>query len=428
MKQYLVKKGTLKGEITVPSSKSQTLRALLFGALGKGKSIVHHPLLSSDTSAMLEACRLLGASATVYPESIELDGINGQIRCAEDVIQAGNSGIVLRFCFAVGALASLPIVITGDHSIRHQRPMKPLLEGLSQLGASAKSMRGDGYAPVIVQGPLTKSKAIISGEDSQPVSALLIASSFVEQSIEIHVKNPGEKPWVGLTLHWFDRLGIRYENDSFERYRLFGRSRYGGFEYSVSGDFSSAAFPIAAALVTQSELTIKNIDMNDPQGDKELIFVFKKMGANIEIDEKNRILIVKKGKILSGVSVDINSFIDALPILAVVACFAEGETKISNAAIAKTKECNRIHAIVTELRKMGADIHELEDGLIVKKSALKGSLVHSYHDHRMAMSLAVAGLGAEGETTISNVECVAKTFPTFVKDFNAIKAEIRERP
>ena len=250
MSRYVVKKSNLKGEIIVPPSKSHTLRSILFGALGCGKSTVHNYLQSSDTQAMIEACRLLGAAIDVTPERIEIVGTKGKIDHAEDVINAGNSGIVLRFCAAIGALSSNPIVITGDHSIRHQRPMKPLLEGLAQLGVSVSSMRGDGFAPIILKGPLKSGKATIFGEDSQPVSALLIAAAFAEGPIELNVRNAGEKPWVALTLDWFDRLGISYENHAFESYRLPGNSRYDGFDYVVPGDFSSAAFPIAAALIT----------------------------------------------------------------------------------------------------------------------------------------------------------------------------------
>lgn len=427
MSQYRINKAALRGEIVIPTSKSHTLRSILFGALGKGKSSIHHYLPSTDTQAMIEACRLMGATIDVSPRTIVIEGINGNIRSMEDVINAGNSGIVLRFCSAIGALASYPVVITGDHSIRHQRPMKPLLEGLSQLGVSVQTMRGDGFAPVIIQGPIKKGKARISGEDSQPVSALLIAAAFAEGPIEIEVKNPGEKPWVALTLDWFDRLGIPYENQAFQHYYLSGNARYSGFEYHVPGDFSSAAFPIAAALVTQSELTLRNIDMNDSQGDKELINVFQKMGANIEIDERNKTLHVKKGKTLTGMTVDINNFVDAITILAVVACYAEGETQIHNGKIAKQKECNRIRCIATELQKMGADISETDDGLLIRKSQLKGAQLHSYHDHRMVMSLTVAALGAQGETHVGPVECVSKTFPTFVRDFNALGANIKEQ-
>lgn len=426
MSKYIVSKNPLKGEIYIPASKSHTLRSILFGALGQGKTTIFKYLPSTDVQAMITACRLLGATIEVAPNTIEITGTNGKIRWAEDVINAGNSGIVLRFCSAVAALAANPVVITGDYSIRHQRPMRQLLEGLSQLGVSALSMRGDGFAPIIIHGPLKSGKAILSGEDSQPISALLIAAAFAKGPIELHVRNPGEKPWVALTLDWFDRLGISYENHAFEYFRLPGNSHYAGFNYHVPGDFSSAAFPIAAALITQSEVTIKNVDMHDSQGDKELITVLQKMGAVIEVDESNLLLQVKKGEKLKGIKIDINNFIDAITILAVIACYAEGETHIWNGSIAKQKECNRIQSIAMELRKMGADIVETEDGLRIRGAPLTGAHVFSYNDHRMAMSLAIAALGAKGETVISAVECVAKTFPSFVPDFNRLGAKIKE--
>ena len=355
---------------------------------------------------------------------MRVTGINGTLDYAQDVIYAGNSGIVLRFCSAIGALAKHPVVITGDKSIRLQRPMKPLLEGLSKLGVSATSMRGDGYAPVIIQGPIKPGKTIVHGEDSQPVSALLIASAFADGPVEIEVLNPGELPWISLTLDWFDRLGIRYENRSYTHYKVFGKTEYRGFEYNVPGDLSSAAFPIAAALMTQSEITLNNVDMNDSQGDKELIHVFQQMGADIEIDDSNKSLRVKRGKPLHGVIADINNFVDGITILAVVAGCAEGEKIIHNAAVAKQKECNRIRCIATELKKMGADITETDDGLIIRKSVLKGALTESYHDHRMAMSLAVAGMNAEGDTRIQGVDCVSKTFPSFTDDFKTLGCDI----
>lgn len=148
------------------------------------------------------------------------------------------------------------------------------------------------------------------------------------------------------------------------------------------------------------------------------------MGAKIDIDEKNKILYVKKGTKLAGIKVDINGFIDAITILAVVACFAEGQTLIYNANVAKQKECNRIECIATELKKMGADITATDDGLSIMTSSLRGGNLDSYNDHRMLMSLSVAALGAEGETTISPIECVSKTFPDFMVDFNTLGAKI----
>jgi len=304
--------------------------------------------------------------------------------------------------------------------------MQPLLEGLAQLGAKAISTRGDGHAPLIIQGPLREGKVIIEGQDSQYVSALLIAAAFAEGPIEIEVINPGEKPWVALTLDWLDRLGIAYEQEGFHHYTLKENSQYEGFEFTVPGDLSSAAFPLAAALVTGSELILKNVDLEDSQGDKALIPVLQKMGACLHHDKREKTLHVKKGSTLKGIEVDINNCVDAITILTVVGCFAEGQTRIYNGGVARGKECNRIQCIAAELRKMGADIDETDDGLVIRQAYLKGANMHSHHDHRMVMSLAVAAMGAQGPSTINSVECVAKTFPSFLSDFQRLGADMEE--
>ncbi len=427
MSDYRVKKSALRGRGVVPSSKSHTLRAILFGSLGKGRSVIHQPLFAADTTRMIAACRLFGATVHPFADRIEIEGVNGTITSTEDVIDAGNSGLVLRFCSAIGALGMHPVVITGDASIRHRRPMQPLLSGLSQLNVSALSMRGDGYAPVIIQGPMRSGKALIEGADSQPVSALLIAAAFAEGPTEWEVDQPGEIPWVALTLDWLTRLGIPHEHQGFCRYYLPGGARYEGFEYEVPGDFSSAAFPLVAALVTGSELTLCNLDFEDSQGDKALITLLQQMGGVLEVDARHKEVRVRRAKRLQGMEIDVNPLIDALPILAVLACFAEGETHLRNAAVARRKECDRIGCMAKELRKMGADIEESGEGLRIRSSPLKGTSVDSHDDHRVAMALAVAGFGAEGETHIRSVDCVAKTFPSFRNDLQALGAFLEER-
>lgn len=402
------------------------MRAILFGALAKGVSTIRNYLPAPDTTHMINACQLLGAKISVVDEhTLTIEGVNGKIDSVEDVIQSGNSGLILRLISTVAANCPSHVIITGDHSIRHQRPMNHLLEALNQLGVYAISARGDGFASLIIRGPLTGGKVTIQGQDSQPITALLIACSFAKRPTEIHVENPGEKPWIGLTLSWLDRLGIKYTHENFEKYNLEGNSHFNAFDYTVPGDWSSAAFPIAAALVTRSELTINNVDMMDPQGDKELVHALKKMGALIEADENAKTLHIKPGAKLKGCTVNINPFIDAITILSVIACFAEGETHITNASIARQKECDRLHCITTELKKMGADISELEDSLVIRGKPLQGaSSLLSYGDHRMAMSLAIAALGAKGSSIVHNVDCVTKTFPNFTESFQALGAKI----
>jgi 3-phosphoshikimate 1-carboxyvinyltransferase len=427
--KYLIKPSRISGRLTIPPSKSHTLRALTFALMAKGVSHIQNYLHSPDTNAMVKALRLLGAVVDVTDSEIAVDGTAGKLASAEDVIDCGNSGQVLRFLGALSALMPTHTILTGDHSIRHNRPVKPLLDGLTELGALAVSSRGDGFAPIIIRGPLIKESATILGIDSQPVSGLLIAASFAPHPIVLHVEKPGEKPWISLTLHWFERLGIPYANENFERYALQGNANLKAFDYTVSGDFSSAAFPIAAALLTHSELTIAPIDMDDPQGDKAIISLLQKMGAPLEIDPSQKTLTVKKGAHLKGARIDCNDFIDALPILAVIGCFAEGETELVNAEIARSKESDRIHCIALELKKMGAQIEERPDGLLIRQSKLTGAKVETHHDHRLVLALSVAAMAAtSGESIIEGTAASEKTYPGFLKDFQGLGAHIEAIP
>jgi len=422
MANFKVFPSTLQGSLTVPPSKSHTLRAIFFAALGKGVSRIEQFLPSPDSIAMIEAMRAFGAEVKIDGNALEISGFAGKPKPVSDVIQCGNSGIVLRFVGALSALLPSYTVLTGDHSIRHNRPVKPLLQGLSQLGAFATSTKGNDHAPILVKGPITQTKTTLDGQDSQPVSGLLITAAFSPHPIEIHVENPGEKPWIDLTLDWLTRLGIPFERKDYSYYKLNGNAQIEAFNYTVPGDFSTAAFPIAAALLTNSELTLHNVDMNDSQGDKAIIPILKEMGARFTLKDKT--LTIHKGAKLKGMKIDLDSCIDALPILTVIGCFAEGKTEIFNAAIARKKESDRISAIATELKKMGAQIEEQEDGLIIHQSLLHGAELHTYHDHRLVASLTIAALAASSPSTVLGTECLAKTYPNFSQDFNAIGARI----
>ncbi|MBM3191510.1 MAG: 3-phosphoshikimate 1-carboxyvinyltransferase [Chlamydiae bacterium] len=411
----------LQGEVWIPPSKSHTLRALVFAALAQGESQIEAYLDSPDTQAMIEALKLLGVQIQVEPKKLIVQGLEGRFCPPEDVIDCGNSGQVLRF---VGALASLMesyVIFTGDHSIRHQRPVQPLLQALQQLGAFAVSGRGDGRAPIIIKGPIVGGCCELEGGDSQPVSGLLIAAAFAPHPVEIHVNNPGETPWIEVTLSWLKKFGIPYERRGYTRYRLEGRASVKGFHYKVPGDFSTAAFPIASALLTKSELTLCNLDKEDVQGDKELVFLLEKMGACFSWQEEERKLHIKKSPHLEGRAIDINAMIDALPILTVLACFAKSKTTLYNAAIARAKESDRIHAIAEELKKMGACIEEFHEGLEIYPSPLQGSRLCSYKDHRIALSLVVAAMAAEkGDSVIEDVACIKKTYPGFFETFQRL--------
>lgn len=368
---------------------------------------------------MVRACRLLGAQVDCFEDRIE---VQGGLQAAEDVIDCGNSGLVLRLIGGVCALVPSYTVLTGDFSIRHRRKVQPLLDGLSQLGAWGISTRGDGHAPIVVRGALKGGVAYMEGEDSQPVSALLIAAAMAPHPTELFVQTPGELPWVALTLSWLERFHIKYEHHNFEHYKIAGGEAIPPFTYTVPGDWSSALYPIAAALVTDSEITLHGLDFADPQGDKEVIALLQKLGAKISVEKSS--VTVHQGSSLQGARIDVGPFIDAITLLPVLACRAEGPTEIYGGAVARSKESDRIHAIVSQLKKMGAQIQETPDGMIVHPSELKGTQVTCFEDHRMALALSVAALMAEGSTEIVGAETVAKSFPGYFQMLQKLGASI----
>lgn len=423
-----VQPSTIRGKAKAPPSKSHSLRAILFASLAEGTSQIRDVLASPDVTAMINACRSFGALITEAGSGYAITGFAGRPKAPDGVIYCGNSGQVLRFIAAVAALSDGRTLITGDHSIRHNRPIKPLMEGLRQLGAKIEGAGDDDHPPLIVKGPLHAGVATIDGADSQPVSALLIAAAFVEGTSHILVQNSGEIPWIGVTLDWLKRLGVEVENYDSIAYRVLGGAISPAFDYQVPGDFSSMAFPVTAAVLTGGTLTLENVDMDDTQGDKQLLHVLAGMGADISIDAAKRSLSVKPGPPLNGFVGDINDFIDALPILAVAGCFAESETRLLNCAIARKKESDRLATITSELRKMGADIDEADDSLTIRPARLKGADLYAHRDHRIAMALSVAAFGSDGVTKIEGGDCVAKSYPEFWSEMGRLGAEIEVVP
>lgn len=423
MKLEIKKIESLRGKIEIPPSKSHTLRALIFATIAEGKSIIKNPLDSPDADACVKACQLLGAKINRKGKTWFVEGTAGKLQTPKEEINVGNSGITLRFIAGAASSCKGRLVITGDASIQNNRPMRTMAEALNNLGAKVSSLRNKGYAPISIQGPLRGGFTTVEGQDSQPVSGLLIGGLLAEEDTEIKVVNAGEKPWVGMTLHWFDMLNLKYTNKNYEHYKIPAKQKIKAFRKHVPGDFSSAAFPLAAAIITpNSKLELLGLDMTDCQGDKELVNVLIKMGAKIEIKKES---IIVSSSSLKGIKVDVNDFIDTVPILAVIGCFAEGKTIIKNAEIAKHKESNRLAVMESELRKMGASIRQTGDGLIIEKSRLRGTIVNSHNDHRVAMALTVAGLAAEEATTIKNTNCIKKTFDNFSQVMRKAGANIR---
>lgn len=416
----LVKKSALEGSIEIPASKSHTIRAVVIASLAKGKSRIVSPLDSGDTRSAAVACRALGAEIETGKEWL-VKGFGGNPKLQVSEINVGNSGTSLRLTASMAALQEEKVIYDGDASIR-TRPMQPLLDALNSLGAEAYSLKNNGCCPISITGRMRGGKTEVSGVTSQYLSSLLISTPLLEEDTEICVVDLRERPYVQMTLGWLEEQNVHYSQEGWESFQVRGGHCYHEFDKRVLGDFSSATFPLCAATITPSHIVLKGLDMNDTQGDKEVITMLKSMGATIQVKEEG---IHVTSSELTGCELDLNNTPDALPALAVVGCYAKGETILKNVAQARIKETDRIKVMATELSKMGADIEEVEDGLIIRQSELKGAKVRGYHDHRVVMALSLAGMMAEGETEIDSAESIDITFPGYVEKMCQLGARMR---
>ncbi|MFH0920104.1 MAG: 3-phosphoshikimate 1-carboxyvinyltransferase, partial [Fibrobacterota bacterium] len=390
---FKVTQSVLSGKLDVPASKSHTLRAAVIAALAKGSSTIRNPLTSADTLACIEALKLLGATEEQGADWT-ITGFEGRPRVPERVIDVKNSGTTINFLSAVAALADGEIELTGDESIQ-KRPMQPLLSALKMLGAArAESKENNHCPPVIIRGRLFGGSATVEGVSSQFVSALLLTAPLLRKQTELKVVRLYERPYVDMTLAWLKKMGIEVGKLGRNNFTIPGGQAYYGFATSIPADFSSAAFPLIGALITGGDVLLTGLDMTDTQGDKRLFELVQEMGASVIREEGG--LRVKPGESLEGVKIDLNDMPDALPALAVLGCFTDDEMELTHVTQARIKETDRITVMCQELKKMGADIEETQDGLIICKSELKGAEVDGHGDHRVVMALAMAGLAAEG--------------------------------
>ena len=422
MKLVAGKTKKLQGKITIPASKSHTIRAIIIASLAEGISKLVNPLFSEDTCAAINACRAVGAKIERKGDRLIVEGWGGNPEKQPGVIDMLNSGTSTNLMIGVLAALGVEAEITGDSSLR-SRPVTALAEALTGLGLNINFTGKSGCPPVKISGRIRGGRVKIdSAKSSQYVSSLLLSCPLLEQDSEILIENPSELPYIEMTLDWLDMQNIKYERRGFERFNIFGRQCYKSFEKTIPADWSSAAFPICAAAVTDSNVLVKGVNIHDVQGDKAIVDYLKKMGADIEIEDKG---IRIRGRSLVGKDIDLNATPDALPALSVVGCFASGKTRLFNVAQARVKETDRIKVMAEELKKMGADIEEKPDGLIIGESSLNGAVLNGHSDHRVVMALSVAAMAASGTTTIDTAEAVSVTFPDYVDSMNKLNANIK---
>lgn len=408
--------GPVHGTIQPPGSKSITNRALVCAALADGESTLLGALDSEDTQVMVGALGALGIDVDhdKAARTICIRGCAGRPPATSAELYVANSGTTIRFLTALVSLGQGRFRLDGTARMR-QRPIEDLLEALRRLGVDAASELGNGCPPAIVQAKgLPGGRTDVAGSiSSQFLSGLLLASPYARIPIELHVT--GElvsKPYITMTLAVMETFGAECKTEELTRFLTATDRPYRARSYAIEPDASAASYFFAAAAVTGGQVTVPGLSRSSLQGDVAFCDCLAQMGCQVQYGKSG--ITVASGR-LHGIDVDMNAISDTVQTLAVVALFAEGPTTIRNVGHIRHKETDRLAALATELRKLGAKVEERPDGLRITPAPLRPAEIDTYDDHRMAMSLAIVGLASPG-VVIRDPGCTAKTYPEFFAD------------
>jgi len=413
----------LCGEISAPPSKAYTHRMLVAALLSNGVSKIANYLVSEDTSATLRAIKALGAKVKQQQNLLEIEGAK-PLRTPEKPINCGESGATLRFMIPVAALASGSVTFVMGQSLS-RRPVKPLIQSLKQLGVKTHYSEEKPSTVTVQGGGIEGGKTVLRGDiSSQFISGLLFACPMARRDTKIIVTTPMEsKSYIQMTEEVLCKHNVEVSiSEDFRRLQIPCNQKYNPCNHAVPGDFSSAAYILAAAAITSSKIKVANLDFNTKQGDKAILDILKQTGLKVSVGEG---FVEVEGKLQNAIEVDAKDVPDLVPACAAIACYTKGVFKIYNAKRLRYKESDRLASIYKELKKMGADITVGEDSLTIRgPCAMHGAVIDPHNDHRIAMACAAAALGAEGETKILNAECVGKSYPKFFKDLHLLGANI----
>jgi 3-phosphoshikimate 1-carboxyvinyltransferase len=409
--------------ISAPGSKSITNRALVLAALSYRCSVIG-ALHSDDVEVMVDCLRRLGFEVhadwdKALVEVARPRGVDRPIPSDQADLFVGNSGTTMRFLTALVSLGHGTYRLDGVPRMR-ERPIQDLLDALRRLDVDARSEAGNGCPPVIVEadglhGGRTKIRGDVS---SQFLSALLMVAPFATSSTIIEVTSElVSQPYVEMTARMMSRVGLTMERSSEGEIVVPGRQRTSHHEIIVEPDASSASYFFAAAAITGGSVTVADLGRDSLQGDVAFVDVLHAMGCRVEECSHG---ITVHGRPLRGIEVSMAAISDTAMTLGAVACFAEGPTTIRDVGHIRHKETDRIAAMATELRKVGAEVKEFADGLTITPRPLNGAMIETYNDHRMAMSMALIGLKVPG-VTVLNPGCVAKTYPGFWDDLERLR-------
>lgn len=399
------KTGQLHGTVSAPPSKSYTHRAILLASLAKGRSIIVNPLFSDDTIRTIKACQQLGVDIKRRGDILFIDGVNGEFPHKKSPIHidCGESGTTMRFITAVAGISPNNIYIQGAKKLR-ERPMEELTAALKSLGVTIAS----NSHLTINGGKIRGGRLTVSGEkSSQFISALLLIAPYAENDFEVKVTHLSSSPYVDITIDVMRVFGVQVEK-GMNTYVIKSTQQYTAQKYTVEGDYSSAAYFLTLKALMKSDIAVTNLNTDSVQGDKRFIEILKQMDENK----------------LHGMHIDLGNNPDLVPIVSILAAYAHGETVIHNIAHLKYKESDRLASVRENLTRMGIQVLQTPDSLTIHGGTPKGSIIDTQNDHRIAMSFAVAGIRACGETVIKNAEVVKKSYPNFWDDLNNIGANV----
>lgn len=414
-----VSKSVLSGTISCPPNKSYTHRAVFLSSLANGKSTIRNVLLSRDTLATIGACRSLGAKISIDGPTLTVEGTGG-VNPTSAEIDASNSGTTIRIAAAIASLADAKITLTGDASLR-KRPMQPLLDALTSLGATCTSTGGS--PPITILGRIPGGSASISGSvSSQFVSALLIAAPKTEKGITLEIEGDlVSKPYLDATIATMKKFGVSVDAVlPYKKYRV-PRQEYAASDFTVPADFSSMALLLSAAVMVGGDMQISAPIGDLPQGDRDMISFLEQMGARILIGETVRVVAPPT---LSGGRFDLSNTPDLLPPLAILALKSSGPIEIYNVKHARFKETDRIAILARELSKIGVSVSEREDGLVLEAPrAPSGADLDSADDHRLFMAFCIVGMFV-GNCTVTDPQSVDVSYPNFISEMNRLGGKI----
>jgi len=405
------------GTMTAPASKSVTQRAAAAALLSEGPVVILNPSRSDDSEAAIRAVRALGARAEWEADRVVIQG-GSQAR--ESVLDCGESGLCLRMFTPIAALFEEEMKLTGQGSLC-RRPIGRIEQPLSDLGAACTTQ--DGYLPLTVKGPLKGGQARIDASlGSQFLTGLLMALPRAERDSVLSVERLTSIPYIQLTLRLLAQFGISVSHQDFETFRIEGGQKYRKAEYRVEGDWSGAALIMVAAALSGT-VRIKGLDLDSPQGDKQIIDIFGRAGAKIIVSST---WVEVSRAPLQAFEFDVTHCPDLAPALVPLASGARGTSIIHGMERLVHKESNRAYVLAREFKSLGVDIRLERNEMIIKGGTIRGGSVNSHGDHRIAMAAAVAALVAEDTIAIEGADCVKKSYPDFFEDLRSLGGRIHE--